>query len=172
METDPDFGPYAQSTQADIPAEQLGKLLRGFSVRHKSSIPVRFVGDERPPRKFLREREIEALVPILQEALQKVNPEERIRFEVLSPGRNPRYWVEVTGGWIKVRNRYFHLEVNYFHVEQPIRRSDAYDPKYPTPWTPERNYVVYFEPQNLFIVDPQLNESAVDLHQFLAGTAP
>ena len=172
METDPDFSPYAQSTPTDIPPDQLNRLLHGFSVRHISSIPVRFLGDERPPRKFLREREIEALVPVLHEALQKVGPRERIRFEVLSPGRNPRYWRDVTGGWIKVRNRYFHLQVDYFHVEQPIRKTDAYDPYYPSPPTPERNYAVYFEPQNLFVVDPQLNEPAVDLTRFLESTAP
>jgi len=172
METDPNDGQYVQSTPTDISLDQLSRLLHGFSVREVSRIPVRFLGEERPPRKFLRERETEALVPFLQEALQKVRPEERIRFEVMSPGRNPRYWRDVTGGWIKVRNRYFHLEVDYFHVEQPIRKTDAYDPYYPSPPTPEQNYAVFFEPQSLFVIDPQLNSSAVDLTRFLESTAP
>jgi hypothetical protein len=172
METDPDSNPYAQSTPTDIPSDQLTRLLRGFSVRPASSVPVRFLGDDRPPRKFLLEREIEALVPVLQNALQKVGSDERIRFEVLSPGRNPRYWRDVTGGVIKIRNRYFHLWVDYFHVEQPIRKTDAYDPKYPSPWTPEQAYAVYFEPQGLFVIDPQLNHSAVDMNKFLSSTSP
>ena len=172
IETDPHADAYAQSKTLDIPAEQLAALLRGFSVRQVSSIPIRYLKDATPPRKFLQEREIDALTPALLQALQTVHPGERIRFEVLSPGRNPRYWRDVTGGWIKVRHRYFHLAADYFHVEQPIRKTDSYDPNYPSPWTPEQMYSVCFEPQTMFVLDPQMNSFAVDLSKFSSDVAP
>jgi hypothetical protein len=104
--------------------------------------------------------------------LQQVGIRERIRFEVLSPGRNPYYWRDVTGGWVKVQDRYFHLHVDYFHVEQPVRKADAYDRNYPTPWTPGKSYLVYFEPARVYVTDPDLNESAVDLDLFKGGISP
>ena len=172
LETVVNVDAYSQGTTLDIPADQLAALLRGFSVRQVSSIPIRYLKDAQPPRKFLQEREIDALTPALLQALQSVGPDELIRFEVLSPGRNPRYWRDVTGGWIKVRHRYFHLAVDYFHVEQPVRKTDSYDPNYPSPWTPEQMYSVYFEPNSQFVLDPQMNSFAVDLSQFSSSAAP
>ena len=78
----------------------------------------------------------------------------------------------MTGGWLKVRDHYLHLTVDYFHVEQPVRKTDAYDRNHPTPWTPEQMYSVYFEPERFYVIDPALNESAVDLDMFIGRTAP
>jgi len=172
METDFHAPSGSRTTPTDISAEQLTKLLRGFSVRPISHLPIPILADEGPPRKLLRERELEALTPVLHEALLKVGFHERIRFEVVSPGRNPRYWRDVTGGWIKIRDRYFHLHVDYYHVEQPVRKTDAYDPYYPSPPTPEQDYAVYFEPQRLYVTDPLLDQSAVDLERFSEGASP
>lgn len=166
METDVDGTAETRTTPTDLSPDELRKLLRGFSLRPKSSVPIKALLVDVPPRKFLRERELEALVPVLQDALQKVGSRERIAFEVTSPGRNPRYWREVTGGWIKVREGYFHLQVDYFHVEQPIRKTDAYDPYYPSPWTPEQDYSLYFEPEALYVMDPLIDHWAVDLNRF------
>jgi len=166
METDIDGTSETRTTPTDLSPEELRKLLRGFSLRPKSSVPIKVLLVDVAPRKFLRERELEALVPVLQEAMQKVSSRERIAFEVTSPGRNPRYWREITGGWIKVRGRYFHLQVDYFHVEQPIRKTDAYDPYYPSPWTPEQDYSLYFEPEALYVMDPLIDHWAVDLKWF------
>src|SRR5262245_61447941 len=57
IETDVNADAYTQGTTLDIPAEQLAALLRGFSVRQVSSIPIRYLKDATPPRKFLQERE-------------------------------------------------------------------------------------------------------------------
>jgi hypothetical protein len=172
LETDPDAPLGTHTSSISISKEQLTKLLRGFSVRLVARIPIRLLADDAPPRKLFRETELDALVPALRDALQQVGFRERIRFEVLSPGRNPFYWRDVTGGWVKVQDRYFHLQVDYFHVEQPARKADAYDRNYPTPWTPERSYLVYFEPARVYVTDPDLNESAVDLDLFKGGTSP
>lgn len=170
MESDLDGTPETRTTPTDLSPDELRKLLRGFSLRPKSTVPIKALLVDIPPRKFLRERELEALVPVLREALQKVSSRERIAFEVTSPGRNPRYWREVTGGWIKVREPYFHLQVDYFHVEQPIRKTDAYDPYYPSPWTPEQDYSLYFEPEGLYVMDPLIDHWAVDLNRFREKT--
>ena len=173
LETDLNVPSRTQTSPTDISPEQLSSLLRGFSVvRAESRIPSGLFGDDGPPRKLFRETELDALVPALREALQKVSVHERVRFEVLSPGRNPRYWRDVTGGWVKVHDRYFHLTVDYFHVEQPVRKSDAYYRNYSTPWTPDQTYLLSFEPGRAYVTDPVLDEYAVDLDLFAKGASP
>ena len=172
LETDLDAPPRIQTSPTDMSNEQLTSLLRGFSVHAASQVPIRLFADDAPPRKLFRETELDALVPVLREALQKVGVRERVRFEVLSPGRNPRYWRDVTGGWVKVHDHYFHLRVEYFHVEQPIRKSDAYYPNYPIPWTPELAYTLYFEPRRVYVTDPLLDEYAVDLDLLARSALP
>lgn len=172
FETDLDAPARAYTSPTDISPERLTALLRGFSVRLPRDLPIRVFIDETPPKRLFHERELEALAPVLHEALLKVGFRERIRFEVLSPGRNPRYWRDVTGGWIKVRDHYLHLGVDYFHVEQPLRKTDAYYRNYPTPWSPEQTYVVYFEPERFYVTDPLLNGLAVDLDMFVGNGSP
>ena len=172
LETDFDGPPGTHTSSISMSKEHLTKLLRGYSVRLVARVPIRLFADDAPPRKLFRETELDVLVPVLRDALQQVGFRERIRFEVLSPGRNPYYWRDVTGGWVKVQDRYFHLHVDYFHVEQPIRKADAYDLNYPTPWTPGRSYLVYFEPARMYVTDPSLNESAVDLDLFKGSPSP
>lgn len=172
FETDFDAPERTYSRKTELSAEELNKLLRGYAVGPRSRVPLQAFGDTAPPRKLFRESELNALVPPLRDALQQVGYHERVRFELFSPGRNPRYWRDVTGGWIKVRDHYFHLVVDYFHVEQPVRKTDAYDHYYPSPWTPERRYTVYFDPERLYVIDPRLDEYAVDLDLLTADTPP
>jgi len=172
METNFNAPSGTQTNPIDISTEQLSGLLRGFSVRPWSHVPISFLVDDMPPRKLFRETELDTVVPVLREALQKVGLHERVRFEVRSPGRNPRYWRDVTGGWIKIHDHYFHLHVDYFHVEQPIRKADAYDRNYPTPWTPDQAYQISFEPGRAFVTDPLLDEYAVDLDLFARSASP
>jgi hypothetical protein len=173
LETDLNPPSRTQTSPPAISQEQLTSLLRGFSVlRAESRVPIPLLGDDAPPRKLFRETELDALVPVLRDALQKVSVHERVRFEVLSPGRNPRYWRDVTGGWVKVHDHYFHLRVDYFHVEQPNRKADAYYRNYPTPWTPDQAYSISFEPGRAYVTDPSLDEYAVDLDLFARSASP
>ncbi|WP_146216046.1 hypothetical protein [Nitrospira lenta] len=172
LETDLDAPLKAYTSPTELSQEHILTLLRGYSVRVESRAPVRLLVDDTPPRKLFREMELTALAPVLREALQTVGFRERVRFEVVSPGRNPRYWRDVTGGWIKVRDHYLHLHIDYFHAEQPIRKADAYDRNYPSPWTPEKTYSVYFEPGRFYRIDPLLNDSAVDLNLLTGATSP
>jgi len=173
LETDLNVPSTTQTSPTDISQEQLTSLLRGFSVlRAESRVPIGLLGGDAPPRKLFRQTELDALVPALREALLKVGSRERVRFEVLSPGRNPRYWRDVTGGWIKIHDRFFHLSVDYFHVEQPVRKGDAYYRNYSTPWTPDQTYLISFEPERAYVTDPVLDAYAVDLDLFARGASP
>ena len=108
LETDLDVPSSTQTNPADISKEQLTSLLRGFSVlRAESRVSIPLLAGDAPPSKLFREAELDALVPVLREAIRNVGFSERVRFEVLSPGRNPRYWRDVTGGWVKVRRSLF-----------------------------------------------------------------
>lgn len=172
LESDFDASPGIHTRQSGITSEQLTNLLRGFSVRAESRAPIHLLADDAPPRKLFRETELDALIPVLREAMQEAGVHERVRFEVLSPGRNPRYWHDVTGGWVKIRDQYFHLHVDYFHVEQPVRKADAYYRNYPTPWTPDQAYSISFEPGRAYVTDPVLDEYAVDLDLFARSASP
>jgi hypothetical protein len=107
------------------------------------------------------------LAPQLADALQKVGPEERVYFELFAPGMNPRYRRDVTGGWVAVHDQLLHLTIDYFHVQQPVRKSDPYDYNYPTPWTPENTYLLYFEPGRFYVTDPKTDRRGVDFRAFL-----
>jgi hypothetical protein len=156
---------YAHPVQ--ITPQQVAAILLGFSLREQQRLPLRWYAEETPPTKIFREDEVQALAPRLADALQKVRPEERVYFELFAPGMNPRYRRDVTGGWVAVHAQLLHLTIDYFHVQQPVRKSDPYDYKYPTPWTPENTYLLYFEPARFYVDDPKTDWRGVDFLKFL-----
>lgn len=159
--------PAAYSHPVSLTSQQVESLLRPFSLREKQRLPLRWFAEETPPQKIFREDEIRALAPHLAEALQRAGSEERVYFLLLAPGLNPRYRQDVTGGWIAVRDRFLHLTIDYFHVQQPVEKADAYDYNYPTPWTPPKSYLLYFEPGRFYVTDPQTDTRGVELQEFL-----
>lgn len=146
---------------------QLAAILRGLSLREQQRLPLRWYAEEAPPNKVFREDELEALVPSLAAGLEKAGTEERVYFQVFAPGMNPRYRRDVTAGWLAVRDRYLHITLEYFHVQQPVNKEDAYDYNYPTPWTPPKTYLLYFEPGRFYLTDPATKTLAVDYREFL-----
>lgn len=159
--------PAGYTHPLEITPQQLVAILRGFSLREEHRLPLRWFAEEAPPSRIFREDDLEVLAQPLADGLQKVGPEERVYFEVFAPGMNPRYRRDVTGGWIAVNGRYLHVSIEYFHVQQPIKQSDAYDLNYPTPWTPPRTYLLYFEPGRFYLTDPKTSTRAVDYQEFL-----
>jgi hypothetical protein len=158
---------YAHPVQ--ISALQVTAILRGFSLREQQSLPLRWFAEETPPNKIFREDELQVLVPQLADAMQKVGPEERVYFELFAPGMNPRYRRDVTAGWVAVHDQLLHLTIDYFHVQQPVQKSDPYDYNYPTPWTPPKTYLLYFEPGRFFVTDPKTDQRGLDFREFLKG---
>ena len=162
--------PAGYTHPVQITPQQVAAILRGFSLREQQRLPLRWFAEEAPPIKIFREDELQALAPHLADALQKVGPEERVYFELFAPGLNPRYRRDVIGGWVAVHDRFFHLTMDYFHAQQPVRKSDAYDYNYPTPWTPPKSYLLYFEPGRFYLTDPKTDTRAVDFQEFLKTT--
>jgi hypothetical protein len=146
---------------------QLSAILRGLSLREEQRLPLRWFAEETPPKKVFREDEIQVLAPRVADALLKAGRDERVYFEVFAPGMNPKYRRDVTGGWLAVRDGLLHITMDYFHAQQPVRKSDVYDYNYPTPWTPPKTYILYFEPGRFFLTDPQTQARGVDIKEFL-----
>ena len=163
--------PAGYGHPVQITPEQIIAILRGFSLREQQRLPLRWYAEEDPPKKLFREDELQVLAPQLADALQKVGPEERVYFELFAPGMNPRYRRDVTGGWVAVQGQLLHLTIDYFHVQQPITQSDPYDYNYPTPWTPAKTYLLYFEPGRFYISAPKTDRRGVEFLEFLK-TAP
>ena len=162
--------PARYTHPAQITPQQLAAILRGFSLREQQRLPLRWFAEETHPNQIFREDELQVLTPQLADELQKAGPEERIYFELFAPGMNPQYRRDVTGGWVAVHDRFFHLTMDYFHIQQPVRKSDAYDYNYPTPWTPPKSYLLYFEPGRFYLTDPKTDTRAVDFQEFLKTT--
>ncbi len=165
-----EVAPAGYTHPVQIAPQHIAAILNGFSLREQQRLPLRWFAEETPPNKIFREDELEVLAPQLAVALQKAGPEERVYFEVFAPGMNPRYRRDVTGGWIAVREQYLHVTMDYFHTQQPVKKSDAYDYNYPTPWTPPNTYLLYFEPGRFYLTDPKTSTRAVDYREFLKTT--
>ncbi|MCX5723010.1 MAG: hypothetical protein NTX84_00530 [Nitrospirae bacterium] len=157
----------AYAHPAQIAPQQMAAILRGFSLREQQSLPLRWFAEEMPPKKLFRDDELQVLAPQLADALRKAGPEERVYFELFAPGLNPRYRRDVTGGWVAVHGHLLHLTIDYFHVQQPVTQSDPYDYNYPTPWTPEKIYLLYFEPGRFYVIDPTIDRRGVDFLVFM-----
>jgi hypothetical protein len=161
--------PAGYTHPVQIAPQQVAAILRGFSLREPQRLPLRWFAEETPPKQLFREDELQVLAPQLADALQKVGPEERVYFDLFAPGMNPRYRRDVTGGWVAVHDHLLHLTIDYFHVQQPVTKSDPYDHnnEYPTPWTPENTYLLYFEPGRFYLTDPKTDRRGVDFRAFL-----
>ena len=161
--------PAGYTHPVQITQQQVEVLLRGFSLREPQRLPLRWFAEEIPPKQLFREDELQVLAPHLADALQKVGPEERVYFDLFAPGMNPRYRRDVTGGWVAVHDHLLHLSIDYSHVQQPVTKSDPYDHnnEYPTPWTPENTYLLYFEPGRFYVDDPKTDWRGVDFLKFL-----
>jgi len=161
--------PAGYTHPVQIAPQQVAAILRGFSLREPQRLPLRWFAEEIPPKQLFREDELQVLAPHLADALQKVGPEERVYFDLFAPGMNPRYRRDVTGGWVAVHDQLLHLTIDYFHVQQPVTKSDPYDHnnEYPTPWTPENTYLLYFEPGRFYVTDPKTDRRGVDFWAFL-----
>lgn len=155
---------------AQLTPEEVASILRGFSLRPQKNVPMRWFGDEVPPKPVFREDEIFALSTWLASGLQAANSDERVHFAVFAPGMNPSNERDITAGWVAIREPYFYFFVEYFHTQVPIRKSDQYDYNYPTPPPLAGSYLLYFEPGRFWLSD-SAGERGVEYRPFLK-TAP
>jgi hypothetical protein len=155
---------YSHPIQLSQP--DLAGVLRGFSVREQQRLPLRWFAEELPPKPLFRSDEIMLLAPYLSDALTKVGPDERVHFEVSSPGFNPSIRKDVLAGWLAARDPYLYLTIEYFHEQLPTRSDDLYDYNYPTPPPTPKQYLLYFEPGRFWTTDAK-GRRAVEFRQFL-----
>jgi hypothetical protein len=151
---------------ATLSPSEVAAILAGLSAREQQRLPLRWFAEEVPPKAIFRADEIEVLAPYVAEALTKVGPDERVRFEVIAPGLNPSMSKDSLGGWVAVRDPYFYFTLEYFHTQVPIRTTDLYDYNYPTPPPLAKDYLVYFEPGRFWVAD-QKGQRGVNYRAFL-----
>jgi hypothetical protein len=159
--------PAAYTHPVQLSSQELAAILGSFSFREKQRLPLRWFAEETPPKKIFRQDELDVLVPHLAEALQKVEPEERVHFVVLAPGMNPSGERDTTGGWIAVRDPYFHLTLEHFHAQFPIRKDEMWDLRYPAIPPEAGTFLLYFEPNRFWSTDPAVDERGVLYREFL-----
>ncbi len=159
--------PVSYTHPVKLSAQELRSILKGFSIRGKKTLPLRWFAEEKPPQPLFREDELNVLVPHLSVALEKVGPSDRVAFSLFAPGFNPAVARDTTSGWIAVRDPYWYLTIDHFHVQLPIQKSDWYDPNYPLVPAAPGDYLLTFEPGRFWVMDPATKARAVDYRAFL-----
>ncbi len=147
--------------------QALKTILAGFSVREKTSLPLRWFAEEKPPQPLFHEDEVRVLAPHLAAALEQAGPTQRVAFQVFMPGFNPAVARATTAGWIAVRDPYWHLTIDHFHVQVPVRQADQYDPNYPLVPEPPKPYLLNFAPGRFWTTDPASGDRVLEYKQFL-----
>ena len=161
-----DVQPQNYTHPLQLTGAELASLLRGFSIREQQRLPLRWFAEEQPPKPLFREDELHALAPYLAQGFQQVGPNDRVHFEVRSPGFNPRYGRDTIAGWMAVRDPFLYMTIEYFHTQIPVRKSDDYDTNYPLPPPTPKEYLLYFEPGRFYTRDDKRGP-AVEFRQFL-----
>ena len=155
---------------AQFSSDDLRRILSGFSIREKKTVPMRWFAEEVPPKNLFRQDELDRLVPAIEQGFQRLGPEERVYFTVLAPGPNPNYDRDTTAGWLAFRDPYFHIGLEYFHTLLPVRKIDQYDYNFPLTNKAPASYLIYFEPGRFWIVDPAGGERGVDVRGLLRAS--
>ncbi len=161
--------PAGYSHPAQLTAEQVATILRGFSLREEQRLPLRWFAEEAPPKQVFREEELVLVSPYLVDALQKAGTEERAHFQLFGPGMNRADTRNVLSGWVAIRAPYFYLTIEYFHTEVPIRTIDDYYPNYPDVPPLAGSYLLFFEPGRFWVTD-QSGARALQYRDFLKTT--
>ncbi len=161
-----EVAPARYSHPAQLRADELTSILRGFSIREQQRLPLRWFAEERPPDRLFHEDELLVVTPLLAEGLQKAGPEERVHFSLFAPGQNRSESRTVTSGWVAVRGSYFYLTVEYLHAEVPIRSLDAYYPNNPSLPPLPGAYLLFFEPGRYWVMEHG-GARALEFREFL-----
>jgi hypothetical protein len=153
----------------DLTGEQVGAILREFSIIEKQRVDASWSPGTRPKRLF-SDGEVDRLAPVLAEGLKKAGPEDRVYFEVRAKGNNALYDRDVVAGWMAARDPYLYLKIEHFHTQMPMTNEDPYfkSPRYPSLPPAETDYILYFRKDGLWGNDPQGTPS-LDYRRFLSA---
>lgn len=145
--------PASYSHPAQLTAQEVAAILRGFSLREEQRLPLRWFAEEALPKKLFREDELVLLSSYLVDGLRAAGPDERVHFQLSAPGMNLADSRNVTAGWIAIREAYLYLGIEYFHTETPIRKVDNYYQNSPVMPPLPSTYLLFFEPGRFWITD-------------------
>lgn len=162
-----EIGETIYTHPVQLSATDVTAILKGFSLRPRQRLPLRWFAEEVPPTPLFRADELAVLCGPLTEGLLKAGPNERVYFELRAPGNNPAVERESTAGWMAVREGFLYLAVDYFHVQVPIRKFDLYDYNYPTPRPTKSEYLLYFEPGRFWGTAPGQDTPTLRYREFL-----
>lgn len=162
--------PARYSHPVQLRADEVASILRGFSIREKQRLPLRWFAEERTPDPLLHEDELAIIAPLIADGLQKAGSEERVHFALFAPGKNRAESRTVTAGWMAVRGGDLYLSVEYLHAEVPVQSIDHYFPNNPTMPPLPGSYLLFFEPGRYWVTD-RSGVRALEYQEFLK-TAP
>lgn len=158
--------PAGYSHPAQLTAQEVTAILRGFSLREEQRLPLRWFAEEAPPKKLFREDELVLLSSYLVDGLHAAGPDERVHFQLSAPGMNPADSRNVTAGWIAIREPYLYLGIEYFHTEIPTRKVDKYYQENPVLPPLPSTYLLFFEPGRFWVTD-QKGSRGLEYRPFL-----
>ncbi|HZS11684.1 MAG TPA: hypothetical protein VFA38_05495 [Nitrospirales bacterium] len=149
LEPDPGVLPEAPETAhsqpANIPTDQMARVLRGFWVReHRNSIQVRWSGLA-PQEPAFTDEEIALLASKLSEALTEAGPAERVTFYLSRPQTSIKR--EITSGGLFVHDNFLHFILSNYRIVYGIPAYGmVYDRRYPLMPTAPKGFDVIFTP--------------------------
>ena len=151
LEADPyafhEISQTLHSHPADIDAEEMARLLKGFSVQEYRNVLQQLFGGKAQLEPVFRDEEIAWLAPRLSQALTVARPDERVAFYISYPQTSIKR--EITSGGLYVHHGRLHFILGNYRIVYGIPAYGmVYDRRYPVSPTAAKGFNLFFHPAN------------------------
>lgn len=151
LEADPyafhEISQTLHSHPADIDAEEMARLLKGFSVQEYRNVLQQLFGGKAQLEPVFRDEEIAWLAPRLSQALTVARPDERVAFYISYPQTSIKR--EITSGGLYVHHGRLHFILGNYRIVYGIPAYGmVYDRRYPVSPTAAKGFNLFFDPAN------------------------
>jgi hypothetical protein len=151
LEADPyafhEISQTLHSHPADINAEEMTRLLKGFSVQEYRNVLQQLFGGKAQLEPVFRDEEIAWLAPRLSQALTVARPDERVAFYISYPQTSIKR--EITSGGLYVHHGRLHFILGNYRIVYGIPAYGmVYDRRYPVSPTAAKGFNLFFDPAN------------------------
>lgn len=151
LEADPyafhEISETLHSHPADINAEEMTRLLKGFSVQEYRNVLQQLFGGKAQLEPVFRDEEIAWLAPRLSQALTVARPDERVAFYISYPQTSIKR--EITSGGLYVHHGRLHFILGNYRIVYGIPAYGmVYDRRYPVSPTAAKGFNLFFDPAN------------------------
>ena len=145
-----EWPPSRHRHPAQVSAQDMAKVLRGFSVKvHRITLQRWFLGESVWEPVF-REEEIQLLAPALAEGMRKAAPDERLTFYLSQPITSMKR--EITSGGLFVREDGVHFILGNHRFMYGIPAYGmVYDKRYPMAPTAPKGLDLAFHPSDAMV---------------------